>query len=379
MKQLLYLSLVTLFVAACSNPSAIQMPQETQTYSFLVGTYTDTVDQGINFLKFNPEENLFEVQLLAPDVQNPSYVIASKNSKLVFALEESAGVSGGDVLSFNLNLAKDSLELIAKQSSYGNHPCYLALSPDESLLTVGNYSGGNLSIYSVQEDGNFTYLQTVQHEGKSVNEARQEGPHVHSTVFNPKGDRLLVADLGTDKIYNYKVSGNEAEPLSLLAEFPVTPGDGPRHMKFSEDGESVFVVQEMSATLEIYSFMEDKLELKQRLSLLDEGFTGQVGAAEVRLSSDGKNVYVSNRGEANTISVFSKNESGEFERIQNISSGGVMPRNFIVTKDGKYLLAAHQSSNDIVVFERNPETGELTITDWKVTLNKPVYLFQLTD
>ncbi|MFT6895288.1 MAG: 6-phosphogluconolactonase (cycloisomerase 2 family), partial [Algoriphagus sp.] len=88
--------------------------------------------------------------------------------------------------------------------------------------------------------------------------------------------------------------------------------------------------------------------------------------------------YVSNRGEDNSISVFQKVEaSQDFERIQIISSGGIMPRNFNLTDDGKYLICAHQASNDIVIFKRDSDSGILTKTDWKVPVHKPVYLFPL--
>jgi 6-phosphogluconolactonase len=379
MKSSIVIILLFLASISCKNPSEQSMRQESETYTFIVGTYTDSSKQGINLLKFNPGENLFEVKLLAPDVQNPSFVVASKDGNQVYALEESAGMGGGEVLSFNLNLNRDSLELIDKVSSYGDHPCYLGLSPNGDLIAVGNYSGGNLSVFQIEQNGKLIHRQTIQHTGKSINEARQEGPHVHSTVFNTSGNRMLVANLGTDKIYNYKVDPNNPEPLELIEEFQLTPGDGPRHLTFSSDGQTVFIVQEMTAMLEIYDFKNDTFILKQRLSLLDEGFNGAVGAAEVRLSNDGKNVYVSNRGDANTISVFKKNEAGEYTRVQNISSGGIMPRNFNLTRDGNYLLSAHQASNGIVVFERESENGTLTLTEWKVQLTKPVYLFQLPD
>lgn len=379
MKSTFVITLLLLLSISCKNPSEVSMNQESETYTFIVGTYTDSSEQGINLLKFNPEENIFEVTLLAPDVQNPSFVLTSQDGNQVYALEESAGAGGGDILSFKLNREADSLELIDKVSSYGDHPCYLGLSPNGKLIAVGNYTGGNLSVFEIETDGKLIHRQTIQHSGKSINSDRQEGPHVHSTVFNPSGDRLLVANLGTDKIYNYKVNPSNPEPLELIEEFALTPGDGPRHLTFSADGKSVFLVQEMTAMLEIYDFKNDTFTLKQRLSLVDDGFSGAVGAAEVRLSSDGKNVYVSNRGDANTISVFKMNDSGEFDRIQNISSGGKMPRNFNLTNDGNYLLAAHQASNDIVVFERESENGTLKLTDWKVQVNKPVYLFQLPD
>ncbi|TDQ19696.1 6-phosphogluconolactonase (cycloisomerase 2 family) [Algoriphagus boseongensis] len=368
--------------ASCSSPNSTEStvpPVENLSYEFLVGTYTDSINQGINHLYFSPSENLMTVETIAAGVANPSFVIATKDGKRVYSLEEEAGIQGGNVLSFSRNPEDGSLTLLDQDESKGDHPCHISISPNEDFIILGNYTGGSLSIFKVGPEGQLDFVQLFQHTGKSINPDRQEKPHVHSTTFDPEGKRVLVADLGTDKIYVYDFNPENSEPLSLSYEFPVTPGDGPRHLAFSADGKEVLVVEEMAASMDVFSYEEGKLTPKQRLSLLDEGFTGNVGAAEIRISPDGKHVYVSNRGDANTISVFGKNQNGEYERIQNISSGGLMPRNFNLTGDGKYLLAAHQASNDIVIFERDSETGKLTQTLWKATIHKPVYLFRLSN
>lgn len=317
------------------------------------------------------------LETIAAGIANPSFVIATKDGKIVYSLEEEAGIQGGNVLSFSRNPSDNSLTLLDQEESQGDHPCHISLSPNEDYVILGNYTGGSLSLFKADGNGQLDFVQLIQHTGKSIDPNRQEKPHVHSTTFDPEGKRVLVADLGTDKIYVYDFAPDQAEPLSLAGEFPVTPGDGPRHLAFSKDGKEVLVVQEMSAVLDVFSYENGVLTPKQRLSLLDENFSGAVGAAEIRISPDGKNVYVSNRGEANTISVFAKNSSGQYERIQNIPSGGIMPRNFNLTEDGKYLLAAHQASNDIVIFERDLETGKLTQTLWKAQVHKPVYLHRL--
>lgn len=365
------------FACNPSNPETQKEPVQNLSYQFLVGTYTDSLHQGINHLTFSPGENLMIVQTIAAGIANPSFVIASKDGKTVYSLEEEAGIQGGNVLTFSRNEEDHALTLLDQDASQGDHPCHISLSPNEDFLILSNYSGGSLSVFKVNEDKKLDFVQLIQHTGKSVNPDRQEKSHVHSTTFDPEGKRVLVADLGTDKIYVYDFTPDQAEPLSLAGEFPVSPGDGPRHLAFSIDGKDVLVVQEMSAVMEVFSYENGILTPKQRLSLLDEGFTGNVGAAEIRVSPDGKNVYVSNRGDANTISVFAKNAYGQYERIQNIASGGKMPRNFNLTSDGKFLLAAHQASNDIVIFERDLETGMLTQTLGKAEVHKPVYLYAL--
>ena len=370
------------YLAFACNPSSPNSETQNQavenlSYQFLVGTYTDSLHHGINHLYFSPGENLMTVETIAAGIANPSFVIATQDGKIVYSLEEESGIQGGNVLSFSRNPNDNSLTLLDQDESQGDHPCHISLSPNEDFVILGNYTGGSLSVFKADGKGQLDFVQLIQHTGKSINTDRQEKPHVHSTTFDPEGKRVLVADLGTDKIYVYDFNPENREPLSLAAEHPVTPGDGPRHLAFSADGKEVLVVEEMAAVLDVFGYANGVLSPKQRLSLLDENFSGSVGAAEIRISPDGKNVYVSNRGEANTISVFAKNESGNYERIQNISSGGKIPRNFNLTADGKYLLAAHQASNDIVIFERDPETGKLTQTLWKAQVHKPVYLHRL--
>ncbi|REG82265.1 6-phosphogluconolactonase (cycloisomerase 2 family) [Algoriphagus antarcticus] len=349
------------------------------TYSFLVGTYTDNESQGLNQLDFTPSENKLEVRTIFPGIQNPSFVVANSEGDKVFTLEEIDTVPGGNVVSLGRSLKDQTLSKLSELPSFGDHPCYLALSPNEEFLTVANYSGGSFSAYKVGENAGLTHLQTIQHEGSSINQSRQSSPHVHSTVFSPDGKFLLVSDLGTDQVYVYDFDQNASEPLTLNNTYKVTPGDGPRHLVFSNDGSEVFVVEEMTAVLSVFDFKDGELTPKQRISLIADNYEGKVGAAEVRLSPDGTNIYVSNRGDANSLSVFAKKDDGNYLLIQQTTSGGSIPRNFNLTADGKYLLSANQASNDIVVFERDVETGKLTQTSWKVEINKPVYLFRLGD
>lgn len=356
-------------------------PQEEKVetaYSFLIGAYTDDETQGIGLLNFDPGKNLLGVAVVAPGIQNPSFVISNKAQTFVFAVEETAGEKGGKVKSLRFDRQNNKLEQIDAQDTHGDHPCYLALDGNEEFLVVGNYSGGNFSTFKINE-GKLSLVQQIQQEGQSINTDRQEKAHVHSTVFHPDGKHLLVGDLGTDKIHIYKFNPSFAVPFnhSDPAYFEVAAGSGPRHLAIHPNGSRIYLVHELTAEIGVYAFANGQIDYIESFPLTGNDFVGNVGAAEVRISPDGRHVYVSNRGDANEISVFKILENGNLEWVERVKTGGDMPRNFILTKDGKYLLVAHQASHNITVFERDTQSGRLTKLALETNYNKPVYFFGL--
>lgn len=367
---------ILLFIGILS--SCDETPQESKlpnTYTFLVGSYTSQPTEGIGLLSFDYESGIMDFTTLNSDISNPSFVISNSAQDIIFAVEEN---EKGTVKSFAFDRATNTTTLLDEVSSYGAHPCYLALSPDESILVVGNYSSGNFSAYSVNQ-GKLTHIQTVTHEGSSVNLSRQSQSHVHSTVFHPDGNHLLVGDLGADKIYIYEFKPTYAvsfRPMGL-GYIEVDAGAGPRHLTIHPSGKYVYLVHELSAEIGVYSFLKGKMEKLEAHTLTAPDFFGSVGAAEVRLSPDAGFLYVSNRGDANEITSFKIEGDGKLTLIERTDTGGQTPRNFTLTKDGKYLLVANQDSEDIQVFERNLQSGKLTKKSVEIKTNKPVYLFSL--
>ncbi|MGY6520537.1 MAG: lactonase family protein [Mongoliitalea sp.] len=358
--------------------SCDETPQEgtlKPTYSFLVGSYTDGIAKGISFLSFNFEEGILGLNPLEIDLENPSFVIANRAQDLVFAVEET---NEGKIKSYAFDRATNTLTFIDEQATFGAHPCYASLSPDENFLVVGNYSGGNFSTYKVDE-GKLTHVQTVQHEGSSINSARQNQSHVHSMFFHPNGKFLFVADLGADKVFVYNYRPDYAIPFqpSTQAYFEVEAGVGPRHLIMHPNGKYMYLVHELSAEIGVYEFQNGRLSHLESYPLTASTFVGAISAAEVRMSPDAQYLYVSNRGDANELTSFHIQNDGTLTFVERVSTGGITPRNFTLTKDGNYLLVAHQDSGDIQVFERNIKTGKLTKTSMEIKSNKPVYLFSL--
>jgi len=367
-----------LMVMACGQSANQQTEMTTndmsESYMFLLGTYTSTPEQGIHLLEFEPEKG-FNLLASASEPENPSFVIPNNKQNLVFAVEETGGDDGGKVSSFHLN--EGALSKINTVSAEGDSPCYLSLDPSENFIVAANYSSGNFAVIPVGSDGRLhAAVQVISHGGSSVNPNRQKQPHVHAAVFHPHDGRLLVADLGTDEVVVYNFDPEEEKPLVTAPHFrlKVKAGAGPRHMVFDAAGEMLYLIHEITAEIGVYRYQDGTLEHLETRSLLTKDFTGSVGAAEIRLSPDEKFLYASNRGEANEIIVFQISDQGKLNHIQTLSSGGNTPRNFNLTPDGKFVLVANQNSNSLLAFERNPENGTLNPTDHRIEIHKPVYI-----
>ncbi len=374
----LLLKLLSIFLLCAPIVLMAQAKKENQHYHLLVGTYTNGKSEGIYVYRFDAETGKLTHEHTAKGVTNPSFVIVSPNQQFAYAVNEQSGEKEGMVSAFRFNPANGSLDFINQQPSGGGDPCYLSLSPQANHLLVANYTGGSVSVLPVQENGSLkASVQTIEHEGSSLNPNRQEKAHVHSTVFDPNGEKVFVSDLGTDQVFAYAYEPEAEQPL-LPAEAPFTavdPGRGPRHLVFNKKGTYAYLVQELDASVAVFKHENGKLTNIQNIPMAASDFKGEQSGAEVRLSPDGKFLYASNRGDANEITVFAIDEKqGTLKVLGRQSTLGRTPRNFIIDPSGRFLLVANQGSDSVILFKRDLKTGLLEPTDTRLDIGSPVYL-----
>jgi 6-phosphogluconolactonase len=184
----------------------------------------------------------------------------------------------------------------------------------------------------------------------------------------------MVPDLGTDKVHIYAINTSAGEALQPAGEAAITPGGGPRHLTFHPNGKYAYLIRELDAAVTVFDYKDGRLTEKQSVTLLDPGFRGKVGAADIHVSPDGKFLYGSNRGEANEITIYSIGRDGKLTYAGRQSTLGRTPRNFAIDPTGNFLLAANQDTNDIVIFRRDRKTGLLKDTGKRIQVDRPVCL-----
>ncbi len=344
----------------------------------LVGTYTSGKSEGVYVYNFNSTTGDFKQVSVAKNISNPSYLAVSPDEKYVYAVNEDADKAkgGGAVTAFSFNKQDGTLKELNSQPSGGDHPCYVATDKNGKWVTVGNYTSGTVSVFPINKDGSLNAIAAnIKHEGSGVNSERQEGPHVHSTVFSKDNNYLFVPDLGLDKIMIYAFNNKSGQLIPAgIPYVEVEPGAGPRHFEFSPNNKYAYLMEEMTGSISAYRYKgKGQLDLIQNISALPPDFIGTVGSADIHVSPDGKFLYASNRGESNTIAIFAINQqSGELVPVGHQSTLGKTPRNFNFDPSGNFLLAANQNSDNIVIFKRDKETGLLTDTGKKIEVGNPV-------
>ena len=364
--------LLVLFITVSNLAAQTRASQE---YYLLIGTYaTEGKPNGIHVYRFNTESGEFNMAQPVTELPNASYLAISGDRQNVYAISDGPG--GGRVNAFAFNPVSGALTFMNSVPARG--PAYVSVDQRKQLVFSGNYGGGNVLAIHLKADGSFAEndTQLVQHEGSSVIKERQEKPHVHAAVLSLDDHYLLVPDLGTDKVYQYRIDASQKQIL-VPSDDPfmaVKPGGGPRHIAFHPNGKYAYLVLELDGSVMALDYHDGKLEAKQTISMVTPGFKGRLSGADIHVSPDGKFLYASNRGDANEIAIYSINKKGRLTLVDRQSVLGKMPRNFVIDPTGKFLLAANQVTNEVIIFKRDKKTGLLTATGKKIEVDKPVCL-----
>ncbi|HKJ33213.1 MAG TPA: lactonase family protein [Balneolales bacterium] len=368
--------LVFCFLIAGCNKKITRKPEKDFIY---IGTFSNRGSKGIYVFRFDRKTGKLRFVQATTHEKSPSFVTITPNKKYLYA-----GCRGGippnkkwgSVVAYRINQKSGKLSYLNVRPAYGPGSCFVDTSPNGKMVFVANYVGGDLAAYKIDKNGMLSQvMDTIVHQGHGVNPARQAHPHVHSTVPSPNGKYVYASDLGTDKIYTYIVDYQNGSLTPGKPPFIKTkPGDGPRHLVFTNSSKYAYSVHEMGSSVTAYRYdaQNGSLHFIKRYSTLPKDYQGKNKAAEIHLGPKDKFLYVSNRGD-NSLAIFKINKNdGKLTRIDIQKTHGDFPRNFIVDPLGNYVIVANRHSDNLVVFKRNQKTGLLTYTGEQVKVPVPV-------
>jgi len=345
-----------------SIPNSLEAAKAEQVLVF-IGTYTRAPgnSKGIYSAHLDTATGKFSTPELAAETLSPTWLAVSPDRKFLFSVNEQGQ---GTVSSFGLDAATGKLTFLNSVSSKGESPCHIVVSKDGKSLYSANYSGATVVMFPIAADGKLGEAsKVVALKGSGPDPERQKGPHPHSV--NLTKDRILMPDLGQDKIFVFKLDLTPADPVFAV----VKAGAGPRHLAFHPKGNIVYALTEMGSSIEVLS--HDNMTTLQSVSMLPKDFSGKSTGAEIMVHPSGKFVYGSNRGD-DSIAVFKTDERGLLTFVERVPTQGKTPRGFVLDPSGKWLIAGNQDSDSMVIFKVDQKSGKLTPTGQKFTLGAPV-------
>jgi 6-phosphogluconolactonase len=384
MLSLTAIALLLLAGLGCQKNPVQQPTEGGPTVNFYIGTYTGPKSQGIYRARLDMQTGALSTPQLAGKTDNPSYLALQPNGKFLYAVNEQGE---GGVSSFAVDPGSGNLDPINHQPSHGSYPAHLSIDPSGKCLLVANYGNGTFASYPLAADGSIgPAASVIQDTGKGPNQERQEGPHAHGIWPWPGRGFAFGCDLGNDHIDIFQLDSEKATLSQRFTRpFALPPGTGPRHLVFSQTGETMYVIAELNNTITAVTFPIDAPGINPRIfqtvSTLPKGFAGANKAAELHLSPDGKFLYATNRGADDlvtySIAPWTDKHSGQLTEIARTPTAGQGPRDFDLDPTGKWLIVANQDSNNLVVFGIDPSTRIPHQVGTPTAMDRPVcILFQ---
>jgi len=347
-----------------------------------IGTYTspdapaDGGSEGVHQYTFDTETGELKATGVVGRCVNPSFIAIAPDNRHLYAVAEVGDkqAKANGVAAFEIVGGVGELKPLNKQASGGAGTCHISVDPRKQFVYIANYGSGSIAMYPINDDGSVGEVcDFIQHEGNSVNDKRQKGPHAHSINPSPDGAFVFAANLGTDKLYVYRLNRGERK-LEAVEEIDAKGGAGPRHFTFHPDGTYAYQINELDSTIDVYSYhaKSGKLTRVQTIDTLPDGFEGANTTAEVVVHPSGRFLYGSNRGHDSLVICKVDEATGKLTVVGHEPTRGDHPRNFAIDPSGRFLLCANQNSNNIVVFGIDASTGRLKATEHEAKQGKPV-------
>ena len=295
---------------------------------------------------------------------NPSFLALDPSRRFLYVINEIDDYGGkktGSAEAFAIDPSSGMLTLLNRQSVGGPVPAHLAVDPGGRHLVVANYIGGNFVVLPIGADGRLEPVSgELRDTGSGPNQARQEAPHPHAVVFDRAGRHIAAADLGIDTVQTFRLSDGG---LARVSAASLPPGAGPRHIAFHLNGQVLYVVNELNATVTVFAYDPAAGQIGESLQTISTeppGYGGPHSTAEIAVHPSGKFLYASNRGYNSIVGYRIDPGTSLLSVIGHATKDVNFPRNFAIDPSGRWLYVANQRGDTIVQFAVDAETGELT-------------------
>ncbi|WP_316736108.1 gliding motility-associated C-terminal domain-containing protein [Pedobacter aquatilis] len=358
--------------------SLLSKAQTNQTV--LSGENTTAINFGASACKYNWVNDNPAIGLAASGNGDINSFVATNNSSKPITATITATPAGSGfayIADYFLNIVSVvnlSNNLVVATIPVGLNPTNVDISPDGSLVYVGNYHGGSISvidaaantvkkniitedyqtgfvlskngnyIYALHGNGNFSVINTKTNE---VVKTLRLNISTYSLCASPDGKYIYIA-----AAYNDDVSVFDTQTNTIAYKIPI--GAGSNTVTLSPDGLSLYVTAR-----------DNSIKV---INTVTRSITSTIQIPypyATAISPDGKNLYVTSRAGGNSVIVINKINTIDNTIIASIPVGEYV-EGISLNKDGSRLYVINQVPGTVSVV--NTATNSI-IADVRVGTN----------
>ncbi|MFP3013290.1 MAG: 6-phosphogluconolactonase [Arsenophonus sp. NC-QC1-MAG3] len=230
-------------------------------------------------------------------------------------------------------------------------PTHIEIDKLGRWLFISSYHQGNLIVLPIDQQG----------IAQSAIQIIDDLKHPHSSGVNFDNSRLFVPCLGEDHIRIYAINNNGHLTEHIAQRITTNKGAGPRHLTFLPNQKIFYCLNELDATINVYSAFKPYKQI-QNCNILPSESECKPWAADIHITPNGQHLYASERS-SSIIRHFKVTTEGRKLLPMTAYKTETQPRGFNIDQSGNFLLAAGQKSNYIVVYKINTSTGALETLD----------------
>jgi len=298
------------------------------------GTYYSQDSLGVYHFILNEETGEMSKPELCYEAPNAKWV-SLLGDRMAVPVER-AGASG----TCFLELEKGRPKLLGEILEEKQTPCYIL--QDEDGIYTANFHEGTVMAYKFKDGKPFVIKRIENGVGAGCHQILRHGSDLLVPCLTRNRIRFF------DREQGYVPSGELVFP----------EGTGPRHGVFNHDHSRFFVASEWSNELFAYQVQGREFRLVQALSVLpDDRGKNEAACAAIRMTADERFLYISIRGLDLLAVVDISREQAKV--AQHASCYGGYPRDCILSRNEKFLLAINRYEGGIVSIRRDEKDGRL--------------------
>src|SRR5258706_3966251 len=343
---------------------------------------TSTGPQGIYAARLDIRTGKLVSLGLQIELSRISWLLPHASLPVMFMVANPGGSTTveSQLYSYSVDKVTGQLHQISQIGTGGKDTTHLAFEPKSNTLFGASFVSGEVMAFPVLPNASLGKVASSQrHYGKGPL-PEQSMPHPHAVAVDATRHYVVSADLGADRIFVHRFY---EETRALTESDPpveaTPPGSGPRHLAFHPNGRFLYLVTEMTAEVRAYQWDAKlgRLHLLEARPAYPAGYAGEgeKSSAEIGPARDGRHLYVTLRGDQNSIVVYDVNgKTGNLTEIQRIASQGKSPRTFGIDPSGRWLLVTNDVSSMVNVFGIDRATGKLSATSESLAIPNPATL-----